>query len=122
METEPISFTFAGLGFRKFSPFIDNFNGKMEQMLSSGFIQKFLEDESKPRNDKLDNVGAQVLTLSDLGVAFQICCIPLVLSLIAFAGEFAVFWSKYLWAFAKERMISNAIVRAFYADSNFGIL
>lgn len=116
METEPITFTMGGLGFRIFSPFIDNFNAKMEQMLSSGIIQKFVEDQSKPRIDKIDGVAAQVLTMSDLSVAFQICCIPLVLSLIVFAGELAVFYLKYSLVFARERMIANAIIRAYYAD------
>lgn len=84
-------------------------------MVSNGLTQKFIADYWNPQgfNRGEDQIGPQVLTLDDLGVAFQICCIPLALSLAAFAGEIFVFWLKRLGKAIRQRLISSAIVIAF---------
>lgn len=107
--------TLNGVGFRAVSPFIESFKGIFSRMISNGLAQKFIGDywNRQGFNRGEDQIGPQVLTLDDLGVAFQICCILLALSLAAFAGEIFVFWSKQLGKAIRQRLISSAIVIAF---------
>lgn len=104
----------SGLAIRAFSPLYETFNEKLDQMLSSGLVQKFLKEIMSRRKDIEDDIGPQVLTLEDLGVAFQVCCIPLILSVIAFFGEIAVFCWKRWWPKLKMKITVPFVVVAFF--------
>lgn len=67
---------------------------------------------------KVDDIGAQVLTMEDLGIGFRICCIPLALSVVVFIGELIVFWSIAVWKATLKRLITTAVVRVFFAAQN----
>lgn len=113
---DAIRVAFEGLAFPQFSPLLESFNELLLQMLSNGMIEKLvkLADRINGIVMKEDQMGPQVLSMDVLEIAFQICCVPLALSLVAFIGELVVFWSKRLWAKVKVVMIASAIVRAFF--------
>lgn len=93
---EPIKLYFSGLRFKRFSPFYGEFNEKLGQMISSGLTSKWYEEYLNPFNRmvSVDDIGPQVLTMHDLDVAFGVCFIPLVCSVVAFAFERAKFWYR----------------------------
>lgn len=111
-----VAFVFKGLGFSAYSSLLEDFNEILDLMLSSGLVQKALKDNDDPRGlkEKLEGIGPQVLTIEDLSVAFQICCIPLAMSLVTFAVEISIFMAKSLWSALRERLVASALVTAFY--------
>lgn len=106
---------YQGLAFIEFSPFYEKFNTKIEEMISSGFTTKWRGEYLNPRNvyPYDDDLGPQVLTMDDLNIGFQLCCIPLALSVIAFAGEITVFWLMKMCSRIKEGIVASALVEAF---------
>lgn len=116
IESLSFGFNTLGLAIRAYSPLYENFNIELEQMHSNGLAPKFLNDFIYPKGriQKTDEIGPQILTMDDLNVAFLFCCVPLILSAIAFVGELFVFWSLRLWVATKERLIAATIVTTFY--------
>lgn len=74
----------------EFSPFLQDFNEKAGQMMSSGILKNWniikLPDTLVVSN-VIEDIGPQVLTMDHLEVAFLVCCVPLVLSVVAFVME-----------------------------------
>lgn len=98
LMAEPIGLVFASLAFKFHSPLYESVNEKLLQMISNGVISKLAKDVNNRYDRKpiLEDIGPQVLTMDDLVIGFQFCCIPLVLGVIAFLGELAVFRLKKL--------------------------
>lgn len=115
LMNEPIGLSFAGLTFKLYSPLYESVNEKLLQMVSNGLMSDYVNLLNNPRGRKatMEDIGPQVLTMDDLGIGFQFCCIPLVLSVIVFLLEFAVFWSMKLGKALKERLIAAAVVEAY---------
>lgn len=81
---------------RNLSPFYGIFNKMIQQLVETGFCPHRLLGKtlsSKTKNKMFDEeIPALVLSMDDLGVGFEICLIPLSLSLTVFIFE--VFYSK----------------------------
>lgn len=112
---EPIGLVYASLAFKFGSPLYESIDEKLLQMVSIGLISKFHNEAQNPfdRKPTMEDIGPQVLTMDDLGIGFQFCCIPLTLSAIVFLMELAVFWSKRLGRTLMERLIAIAFVKAY---------
>lgn len=78
---------YIGVTFEPFNPFFEDFNEKINQMLSSGLFDYWLYSNYKLKNNVVEDIGPQVLTMDHLGVAFIACSLPLLLAIAAFLGE-----------------------------------
>lgn len=89
MLEETIATTPAGLMFRVFSPLIEIFNEKSQQLFAGGFITHWYDRMFNPMGftRKPEEIGPQVLTMEHLRICFLVCLCPLALSLIAFLLE-----------------------------------
>lgn len=115
---EPVAMSINSLAFKRRSPFYESFNTVVDRIMSNGVNSKWIRDFISPNNSYRkpidDAIGPQVLTMDDLSIGFQFCCIPLVLSVIVFLIELAVYWSKRLKKALKESLIAVAIVEAYF--------
>lgn len=102
-----------GYLFHEFSPFLEEFNGKIGEMISAGLTQYWIHEKANPRGRKpraAENIGPQVLTMEDLAAAFIACLIPLFVSLAAFIFEVGVLWRRKI----VEQITFVYIVRALF--------
>lgn len=92
LETQTITFP-----IRSYSPFFEVFSEKIQQLLEAGICphrlaKKTLSTDGK--NKKMykmydEEIPALVLSMEDLGVGFEICFIPLMLSVAVLFFEVA---------------------------------
>lgn len=79
---------------KNFSPFFQEFKRQIERLIEIGFKPNHLMSDLKNFNSQHegidDGIPALVLNMEDLGIGFMICLVPLVLSVIAFAGELLI--------------------------------
>lgn len=116
MMNESIRIIQMGLAFNEYSPFYETFNKKIDEMISNGLATRWISAWINLENfiSSSDPIGPQILTLDDLGIAFQVCCIPLVLSVIAFVGELIFFWSKFYFKTIFNRLLGIIILRTYF--------
>lgn len=86
---ENIQMYFMGLRFPDYSPFYEEFNEKIHDMISSGLIEYFRSTEASVKKAD-DDVGPQVLTFQHLRMGFIFCLVPLGISAVVFLGEILV--------------------------------
>lgn len=79
----------SNLMFRKFHPFFEVFNKKLDLMISSGIIQHWRSTYINPTlyTKKEDAVPARILTMDECGIGFLICLASAFISLIVFCIE-----------------------------------
>lgn len=79
--------------FPYFSPLFEAFNEKIQLMLSNGLIDYWHKNFANRRGlkIKIDDIGPQILTMEHVSIGFLVCLFPMVLSILAFVGEIAVF-------------------------------
>lgn len=85
--------------FHFYSPLFEPFDERIHQLQSSGLISYWYELESNDRGLKFkaSDIGPQVLTMDHVTVGFMVCLVPLVLSLLTFLIELAVFKLKEMF-------------------------
>ena len=89
-----------GMVFKPFSPFFEIFNEVLGRMEANGLMQLYRESfYFFAQKRKLEDIGPQILTMDHLRVGFLACCVPLILSVIAFIGEKV--WSRFVIAVEK---------------------
>lgn len=78
--------------FASFNPFFEEFNAKISQMVATGHFGSWKMHEIKKSliKDRKDNIGPQVLTMEQLEVAFIVCSVPAILSVVVFCFEVLV--------------------------------
>lgn len=79
---------FMGLAFYSFSPFYEDFNEKIGQMIAAGLTNE-IERELRPLVAP-EEIGPQVLSMEHLGVAFLICFFPFIICTYAFIIEISI--------------------------------
>ena len=99
---EPYKTVYFGVAFNISSPFLNVFNEMIAKMEPNGLMEYWRRFQSFSRT-KLEEVGPQVLTMDHLKIGFLACCIPMVLAVIAFIGEFA--WSRIDAAYRKYSVV-----------------
>lgn len=82
----------SGMPFKFHSPFYEEFNGKIGEMISSGLTQHWFDRQSNEKGVKKleESEEAQVLSMDHLAVGFQICFVPLSLSVVVFFIELSI--------------------------------
>lgn len=85
---EPYKLVYSGVVFKKSSPLVRVFNEMVSKMESNGMMELWRRLQSFSTT-KTEDIGPQVLTMDHLKNGFLACCIPMVLAVIAFIGEFA---------------------------------
>lgn len=75
-----------GIIFKKFCPFFESFNKKIDQMISAGIVSQF-SNRGKIKI-RFDEIGPQILTWDHLSVGFAACTIPLIISIVVFFCEY----------------------------------
>lgn len=85
-SVKPVFFTKL---FRRFSPFFEEFNDKIRQIISSGLFEWYWKNNVDPKGIKRgdEEIGPEKLTLDHLSIGFQIFTICLALSVIVFLFE-----------------------------------
>lgn len=79
-----------GLLFNEFSPFYEQSNAKIGEMISAGLIEFWINSLMDPagrRTKPPEDVGPQILTMEHLEAAFIVCFVPLIASFVAFFIE-----------------------------------
>lgn len=111
VNLEPIFISFA---MTPFNPFFEEFSEKIQRLVEAGICPDRLAgrtSNAKLRNKLFDEeVPALVLSMDDLGVGFEVCLIPLIMSAVAFFVE--VIYSK-LKATVQEYFAAMYAVAAF---------
>lgn len=115
---ESLILIYFGLAFKLASPFYGSFNDKIDQMIAHGLIAKWTKKYTNPEGLQANWGGPQVLTFENLSIGFQVCCIPLTLSVIAFVGEILTSWIKRLWLTLSRSLVASTVIRAFYRHYN----
>lgn len=84
--------------FLPFSPFFEDFNAKIHQMITSGLFDLWHRREENPKGltRKPEDVGPQVLTLEHLQMGFKFSLYPLTISAFVFLIELSILWCKTL--------------------------
>lgn len=104
--------SFTSFFYPIYSPFIERFNDKIRELHSSGLTdyweKKYLNSKGLIR--KSEDIGPQVLTMEHLEVCFIICILPLLLGLIAFAGE--IVFARWKRQFARTIVVNLALEKA----------
>lgn len=79
---------------RSYSPFFEIFADNIQKLVEAGFCPHRLAGiiTSSRRELYEDEIPPLVLSMDDLGVGFEVCLIPLALSLLVFVSE--VIYSK----------------------------
>lgn len=98
---------FYGLKFLEYSPFYEEFNDKIGQMISAGVTENL--NNKRRFEKKADDIGPQVLTMEHLEVAFIACMIPFIVCIIVFVVEISIFQIKN----CVEKLIAAYIVKAY---------
>ena len=101
---------YVGVVFKKLSPIMKVFNERSAMMESNGLME-YWRRFNEYTTTKIEEIGPQVLTMDHLQIGFLACCIPMILAIIAFSGEFV--WSRLLTSCRKnsndpEKPNSNA--------------
>lgn len=82
-----------------FSPLVEIFNEKIQQLLAGGFISHWYQDmlDAKGITRNPEKIKPQVLTMEHVTIGFFVCLCPLILSVAVFFCEVLFFWlrSKY---------------------------
>lgn len=86
----------SGTPFLPFSPFFEQVNELIGRMVSSGLFKHWasIYFEFKESKNKIEDIGAQVLTMDQMEVAFLASLLPLTLALTAFLMEVFAHWVK----------------------------
>lgn len=82
-----------GLLFQEFSPLYEEFNQKIEEMISAGLTDYWIKKCFNPRGRTRkppEDIGPQVLTLEHLEDAFFVSLMPLIVSVVSFIIEVAI--------------------------------
>ena len=85
--------------YKKSVSFVEVFNEKLAEMEPNGLMEYWRRIRSFSTT-KVEEIGPQVLTMDHLTLGFFACCIPMVLAVIAFIGEFV--WSKLVTSCRKN--------------------
>lgn len=119
IEVESQMITFA---MRSFSPFYEIFNNKIQMLVEAGICPHRLKrynNWKKTRNKRFDEeIPPLVLSMDDLGVGFEVCLIPLALSLLVFVFE--IVWPK-VKQILTEYLTALFLVLTFVTASRPGI-
>lgn len=89
---ENFKVSYISMMFPLYSPYFEEFNMKIHQMIDSGFIDHWIDKDLKTRSliRKEEDIGPQVLTMEHLEVAFYACLIPLAASIVVFLVELCI--------------------------------
>lgn len=89
---------YLGEAFMPYSPFFENFDAKIHQMIAGGLFNLWhnYEMNSRDCNRKTEDIGPQVLTMDHLHMGFKISLFPLVLSGFVFLVEAGILLCKNL--------------------------
>lgn len=93
-----------------FHPFFEEFYLQTKRLIESGTM-KFNEDLRIRRYD--EEIPALMLTMTDLGIGFTACLIPLALGAIAFVVEVAIPKAKIFANKILEMIMAVFVVKAF---------
>lgn len=94
-----------GFAFPPFSPFFETFNAKIDQMISNGIIDHERKMQNDPKLATIEESEAQVITLEDLGLGFEICLISMAISLTAFIIELLIdFITSRIYRMCKKKI------------------
>lgn len=87
-----------GEAFMPFSPFFENFDAKIHQMIAGGLFNLWhsYETISIGCKRKIEGIGPHVLTMDHLQMGFKISLCPLVLSGFVFLIEVGILLCKHL--------------------------
>lgn len=79
----------SGMPFKYHSPFYEEFNQKIGEMMSVGLTQHWFDRQINEKGVKKveDSEETQVLSMDHLTIGFQICLVPLCLSVFVFFVE-----------------------------------
>lgn len=120
---QPQTITFP---IRSHSPFCGEFQEKIQRLLEAGICPHRLAKKLFPKPEKRykmnkmydEEIPALVLSMDDLGVGFEICSIPLVLSVAIFIYEIGRPLAK---KFFDEYIVPLFVVFAFIGTEKPGI-
>lgn len=85
------------MNFPPFSPFYEEFNGKVSRMISGGLIEYWYSNYlGLKKAIRVDEIGPEILTMEHLEIGFVICLIPMVLSILVFISELLAYHRKIL--------------------------
>lgn len=107
---------------RSFSPFYEIFNEKIQRLVEAGICPHRLVGRisfEKSVNKRFDEeIPALVLSMDDLEIGFELCLIPLMLSVAVFIFE--VFYTKMKQT-VKDHLLAACIILAFIKIMKPGI-
>lgn len=106
---------FSGFEFKLYCPYFEDFNKKVGEMNSNGMFQDWFANLFNVKGLKRNRMksGPQVLTLDDLSVGFQICLIPMSLSVVSFLAELSTPWLKIFVSNIKEKLFSLSLIKSY---------
>lgn len=98
--SERFKMFYIGLIFKPFSPFYEPVNILIWQLTACGLIDYWINNDFNPkrRTSILEDIGPQILTFEHLAIGFQVCLMPMFLSLVSITIEIGskYFLKKYL--------------------------
>lgn len=107
---------------RSFSPFYEVFKEKIQGFVEAGIRFDMYARKKLMTTQRIDSydeeIPALVLSMEDLGVGFEVCLIPLALSVALFAFE--VIYSK-IRKFVNESLVAAFAVLTFIRIHRLGI-
>lgn len=112
---ETIFTSFAGLTLKLFCPFFESFNEKVGQLMANGMIQHWFSIHLNPKGTKRgeEEFLSKALTMDDLGVGFQVCLIPLSLSIFVFFLELLYSRLTIVLSDLKEKFVAMNVIEIF---------
>lgn len=90
---ENIATLYFGLPFRRFHPFFESLNLKINQMTSAGLVDHWYKnayDSRRHIKKVIEDIGPQVLTMDHVAIGFLVCLIPMTMSVIVCMFEISV--------------------------------
>lgn len=103
-----------GMVFPKFHYLYTSFNEKIQQLVTGGFFEHWLEKWTKHRfnTEKPPPAGPENLNLDQLSIGFVIWLIALAISLTAFIGELLRYWGPKIYHLIIFEQILKAFLKA----------